>query len=251
MSSTANKVKEFNHQPLEYIYSRRFNEQEEFVRAATWEVLCERFLQRFIPEQSVVLDLAAGEGHFIKNIQAQEKIAVDLNPNVVRLNQYGITAIQCSALDIASVLPKKVDIIFISNFLEHLSSKHTVLEVLEQCSKCLNDQGQVIILQPDIKAVGLAYWDYIDHHIAITYQNICEALGAVGYTVTYSLKRFLPYTAKSRLGHFVGRKFTKFFVNLYLSMPFIWRVLGGQCFIVARKSNSIPLKGVGVLCKKY
>lgn len=218
---------------LERIYSRRFNEQEEFVRAATWEVLCERFFQRFVPNQSVVLDLAAGEGLFIKNIKAKEKIAVDLDPNVRSLESYHITVIQASALDLTKVLHKKVDVIFISNFLEHLPTKQALLDLLEQCRKCLTDEGRIIILQPDIKSIGSAYWDYIDHHIALTAQSLLEALKVTGFTVNYFQRRFLPYTAKSRLGHFLGRKTAYFFINLYLSFPLLWRIFGGQCFVVA------------------
>ena len=230
---TDNKI-----QPLETIYAKRFNEQEEFVRAVTWEVLCRKFFQKFVPAESIIVDLAAGEGLFIKNIRGKERIAIDLDPSVLKLEQYGVTAVLASALDLTKVLKKKVDIIFISNFLEHLTSKQAVLDLLGQCAECLSERGRIIILQPNIRAIGSAYWDYIDHHIALTDQSLLEALDVTGFVPTYFLQRFLPYTAKSGLGHFVGRKTAKIFINLYLKIPLAWRFLGGQCFVVARKTQA-------------
>ena len=45
-----------------------------------WKVLCADFFQRFIPQDAIVIDLAAGYCEFINNISCARKIAIDLNP---------------------------------------------------------------------------------------------------------------------------------------------------------------------------
>lgn len=57
-----------------------------------------------------------------------------------------------------------------------------------------------MILQPNIRYVGPAYWDYIDYHIALTEHSLVEALEVTGYRIERLIPRFLPYTAKSNLG---------------------------------------------------
>ena len=52
------------------IYTKRFSDAQERTREATWKVLCHDFLQRFVGDDKVVVDLGAGDGNFIKNISA-------------------------------------------------------------------------------------------------------------------------------------------------------------------------------------
>ncbi len=56
------------------LYSRRFSRAEEHLRKVTWEVLCDRYFSRFISETDSVLDLAAGDGLFIRNIRCGKKL---------------------------------------------------------------------------------------------------------------------------------------------------------------------------------
>jgi hypothetical protein len=89
----------------------------------------------------------------------------------------------------------------------------------------------MIILQPNIKYVGMAYWDFFDHHTPITDKSLLEALGVAGFRVTKVIPRFLPYTTKSRIPQY------PWLVKLYLHVPFIWKVLGKQMLVIAEKTE--------------
>jgi hypothetical protein len=49
------------------IYRQRFAELTQQERESLWRVLCEHFLQRYIPDDATVLDLAAGRCEFIRS----------------------------------------------------------------------------------------------------------------------------------------------------------------------------------------
>jgi len=215
------------------IYTRRFDEREEATRNATWKVLCEDFLQQYIHSDSVVIDIGAGDGLFFKHIHARKKIAVDLSPHVQELGKIGVEIVQLPASNFSRQISEPGDVIFMSNFLEHLPSKHTVLEILSECRRALKPGGIVMILQPNIRYVGSAYWDYIDHHIALTEHSLSEALEVSGYSIVRMIPRFLPYTAKSGIGHLVSGHRTEMIVRNYLRFPLLWKIFGQQTFVVA------------------
>ncbi len=217
------------------IYSRRFSAEEEKVRNETWEVLIPEFFQEFIGGNSRVLDLGAGDGMFIKRITAGEKIAVDLSPHVNELKSQGITVIQAPATDFVSHLSEPVDVIFMSNFLEHLPDKRTLLAVFEECREALVPGGKVLILQPNIRYVGVRYWDYIDHHIALTEHSLAEALEVSGFSVKKLIPRFIPYTSKSGVGKISSMFSTRALVSTYLKYPLLWKIFGAQTFVEAVK----------------
>lgn len=217
----------------EIIYTSRFSEQEEAIREETWKVLCAEFLQQFVPESSVVLDLGAGDGKFIRNIKASGKIAVDLSKHVLGLKKDGIEVCQISASEVATHYAGAADVVFMSNFLEHLPDKVVLLNVLDAVYQVLKPGGRLLILQPNIRYVGNAYWDYIDHHIALTEHSLREALEISGFKIERLIPRFLPYTARSMVGRGAGFLGAGQMAALYLRFPFLWRFFGKQTFVVA------------------
>jgi len=222
----------------EEIYRKRFSDGQENTRSVTWRVLMNRFFQPRIAADSVVVDIGAGDGLFIKNIVARKRIAVDLSPHVKALESDGIEVHVKPATVFSTCISEPADVIFMSNFLEHLPTKQLVLDVLDECLKALKPGGVVMILQPNIRYVGPAYWDYIDHHIALTEHSLVEALNISGFSVKELIPRFLPYTAKSKVGLLAGT-FPEAIVKLYLNMPILWRFFGQQTFIVGQKKGEI------------
>jgi SAM-dependent methyltransferase len=215
------------------IYTRRFSEGENSTRSVTWQVLCREFLQPYVKQDGIIVDIGAGDGHFLLNIQARTKIAVDLSPHTKVLEAQGVKVLLIPATEMSLHLSEKVDLIFMSNFLEHLPDKRTLLEVFKECKKVLKPGGTLMILQPNIRYAGAAYWDYIDHHIALTEHSLQEALNISGYDVKKMIPRFLPYTVRSGVGRLAEGKMTKFLVSMYLKIPLLWRIFGKQTFIVA------------------
>jgi hypothetical protein len=89
---------------------------------------------------------------------------------------------------------------------------------------------------PNIRCLHGRYWDFWDHHLALSDLSLAEGLGVHGFDVERRIARFLPYTM-------VGApRFPMFFLRAYLRCPMAWGVLGRQFLIVARVSG--PSKDV-------
>ena len=218
------------------IYTSRFSDAEDTTREITWQILCKDFFSKYIAKDSTVIDLGAGDGKFIRNIQAGKKIAVDLSPHVKELEKDGIEVHCTPATSLFDTLGETADVVFMSNFLEHMPTKRIMLDVLEESYRVLKPGGKVMILQPNIRYAGSDYWDYIDHHIALNEKSLVEALEISGFKIGHLIERFLPYTARSRCGSLASGKNSKFFVETYLRFPILWRIFGAQTFVVAEKA---------------
>ena len=70
------------------MYDRRFADIVEY-RKKMYAVLCKSFFQKFIPQDSVILDIAAGYCEFVNNIIGSKKIALDMNPDVSKYAEKG------------------------------------------------------------------------------------------------------------------------------------------------------------------
>ena len=89
-------------------------------------------------------------------------------------------------------------------------------------------------IRDSIRYVGSAYWDYIDHHIAITEHSLVEALEVSGYKVEELVPRFLPYTSKSKVGAVAAFLDPVKLAKNYLKFPILWKIFGAQTFVVAK-----------------
>jgi SAM-dependent methyltransferase len=214
---------------LANLYRHRFPEDELPAKHAIWRVLCAGFFQKFVRPTDVVLDLACGYGEFINNIAAAEKHAVDLNPDSPRFVESTVSFHKIPATDLSEIANNTMDVVFTSNFLEHLPDKTALGVVLAEVRRVLKPGGRFLILGPNIRYLPGAYWDFFDHHLPLTHNSLAEALALSGFEVDDVIDRFLPYTTRSRLPQ------SAFLVSLYLKIPLAWRFLGKQFFICARK----------------
>lgn len=215
---------------LDTIYRKRFEAQDQRHLQGVWSVLVPDFFQHYVPHDAVVLDVAAGLCTFINHVRAREKWAVDGNPDLQQHAAADVHAVVTFAPHFRGVPEAHFDIAFISNFLEHLPSSDAVIETLQRVHALLVPGGKVLILQPNFRLLGPAYFDFIDHKVILTERNLEEALGIAGFQVVKRIVRFLPYTSKSRFPK------TPLFVKLYLRLPFVWPFLGKQSFFVARRT---------------
>lgn len=214
---------------LQKIYSNRFMSEDLPVKNQMWKVICEVFFSQFIHSSDTVVDIGAGYCEFINNINCQNKIAIDLNPNVKKFANSDVEVISKPCTKIDSIKDNSIDIVFMSNFLEHLQSKQTVLETLQEAKRILRLGGNLLILQPNIRFLANNYWDFFDHHIPLSDRSLVEALELIDMTVVRCDKKFLPYTTKSKLPK------GNMFIKIYLKLPILWKVFGKQAFIVAEK----------------
>ena len=211
---------------LKVMYGNRFGD-ERMQRHDLWEVLTRHFFQRWIPESSTVLDVAAGHCEFINNIDAERRIAIDLNPDVLTRAGDGVEAHQCASNQMTPILDGTVDRVFISNFFEHVP-RDVILSTLEEVRRVLRPDGRLLVLQPNIRYCAKDYWMFFDHITPVDDRALAEAFVATGFEVETCYPRFLPYTTKSRLPS------APWLVRLYLNVPLAWKVLGAQAFMVGR-----------------
>jgi len=122
-----------------------------------------------------------------------------------------------------------LDVVFTSNFFEHLPDKLAIRKTLIEARRALKPGGRIIALGPNIKYVPGAYWDFWDHFLCLTEMSLGEALENNGFRVTVSHGRFLPYTTVNR------PQFPAAIVRLYLATPFLWRIFGRQFLVVAER----------------
>jgi len=219
---------DYNNQTLHRSYQLRFQNSESY-RDAVWKVLCSDFFNRYVPEDSVVLDLGAGWAEFINNIDARERTAMDLNHETGQRLSTNIRFINQDCSQTWPLDSDSLDVVFTSNFLEHLPDKMAIERALAEAHRCLKQGGTLICLGPNIKFVPGAYWDFWDHHVPLTDNAIAEALKLKGFSIQSQLDRFLPYTMSA------GSKPNLLFLKLYLRLPFVWQFFGKQFLVIAKK----------------
>ena len=147
---------------LDSLDTTRFPEADRGAKDAIWQVLCPHFFQRYVRLDDVVLDVGAGFGEFLRHIRCGTRIAVDLE----RLS--GRSLPPCT-LEIfapshqlsAHVAANSVDVVFCSNVFEHLPDTATFLATLSEILTVLRPGGRLLALQPNIRFVGGAYWDFV------------------------------------------------------------------------------------------
>jgi SAM-dependent methyltransferase len=214
------------------VYDLRFGERERSAKEAVWREIG-RFLQRrYIPSSSKVLDIGTDLGYFIRNIEAAERWATDLRDTSASMPD-GVRFLQSDGLSLADSVPNDYfDVVFMSNYLEHLDSAESVIEQLRVASQLLRVDGRVVILQPNIKLVGAAYWDFIDHRVPLTEESLVEAASFAGFERIEVIGRFLPYSVKGRLPA------SPILVRAYLALRPAWWLLGKQTLYVGERTNS-------------
>lgn len=215
---------------IKTFYRNRFNKSDYLIREKIWRVLCRNVFQKMIDKDAVLMDIGAGYCEFINNIDCKRKIAVDLNPDTKIRAGADVEVLNTSIMDLPNKLEGKIDVIFMSNFLEHLNSKKELMSVIEKSYSLLKKRGKLIILQPNIDLVKEKYWDFIDHSIPLNLSSLTEALEAVGFRNEVAVKRFLPYTTKNNLMPFID-----YLMKLYLLLPSFLRPFAGQSLLVAAK----------------
>lgn len=86
-----------------------------------------------------------------------------------------------------------------------------------------------MIMQPNVRLVGGAFWDFFDHTLPLSERGMTEALEVAGFRVVECRARFLPYTTKSRLPQW------GFLVRLYLRLRIAQLLLGKQMLVLAER----------------
>jgi SAM-dependent methyltransferase len=213
---------------LRAIYARRFQDIDK-ERNGIWRLLARSYFQKWVRPTDTVVDLGAGYCEFINNIQATHKFALDLNPATRSKAGPDVQVLSQDVRRRWALESETVDVVFSSNFFEHLRSKKDLARCLQEGYRVLRGGGLLIAMGPNIRVCPDIYWDFFDHYLPLSDRSVLEAMLLVGFEKQLVIPRFLPFTMARR------RPPAPFLVRLYLSMPVFWYVLGKQFMIVCRK----------------
>ena len=191
--------------------------------------LFEFYFQRWIRAEDCVLELGAGYGHFINNVKARRRIALDVWPEMPSFLQPGVESHVGSATDLSFVENESVDFAFASNLFEHLTQSE-LARVLNQLKMKLTKGGLLCLLQPNYRYAYREYFDDYTHVSVYSHITMCDFLRSSEYEIVESNPRFMPLTIKSNFNVSSG------LIWLYLKSPL--KPLGKQMLIITRPAKA-------------
>jgi len=197
-------------------------------RETLWKTLVQYYFQPRIPQDSCVLELGAGYGHFINNVRAQRRIAQDQWPDFAQQLAPGVESHVGPVTDLSFLADSSVDFVFASNLFEHVTQQDFAA-VLKQLRRKLTPKGTLTVLQPNYRYAFRDYFDDYTHITPYSHVSICDFLQANSYEVIHCAPRFMPLTLKSRL------KVSPLLIRLYLLSPL--KPLGKQMLVQARPNR--------------
>jgi SAM-dependent methyltransferase len=210
----------------ERLYAYRFRDVDQAARQAVWREIA-RYVHERLGAPQRVLDPAAGRGEFITAVPAAERWGVDL----VRQGDIEAAGARMIIGDVMGAdLPEgHFDGVFVSNFLEHLASQDAVAAALGKLRGAMAPGGRIAVMGPNFRYCAREYFDCADHTVPLTHVSMAEHLYAAGFEITEVIPRFLPYSFRGLLPP------SPALTSAYLRTPALWRVLGKQFLLVARK----------------
>ena len=215
-------------QELQQEYQRRFVNIAQY-RRRVWRILVKSYFQTQVGTNQDILDLGCGWGEFINQVEANRKYAMDLNPDAGEYLEQEVEFLHQDCSQAWPLADESLDLVFTSNFLEHLASKESLTQTLSEAYRCVKPGGKIVCLGPNLKYTGGAYWDFFDHHLPLTDASMSEILELKGFKVNTCIPRFLPYTMAN-----VSQP-PLWTVSVYLSLPLVWQFLGKQFLVIALK----------------
>lgn len=207
-------------------FSTRFPYDEK--RETVWKEIADYIQRTERTEDSTILELGAGYCHFINNIKCRRKFAVDLNPEAERYIADKVKFLLTGSENMNMLPEGSIDIVFASNFFEHLDRK-SLMRTFEEIKRVLKHSGKLILIQPNYKYCSKDYFDDYTHTFVFTHVSMKDFLEFQGFKVEKCIPRFLPFSMKSKIPK------NSFFVKMYLMLPY--KIFAKQMYIVARKSE--------------
>jgi SAM-dependent methyltransferase len=213
---------------LEAMYRRRF-ESAYAGRREVWRTLIGGWFSRYLDGVESVLDLGCGWGLFINQVDVANRFAIDANPDARARLDPAVELVSQEAAQRWPLPDASLDLVFTSNFLEHLPDRDAISTALGEARRCLRPHGRVVCLGPNIRYMPGHYWDYFDHLIPLTDRSLAEAVEVSGFRVEEQIPRFLPWTMTGKSAP------PAFAIRAYLRLRPLWPLIGRQFLVVASK----------------
>jgi hypothetical protein len=212
------------------LYEFRFRDVDQAARVAVWGEVSP-FIHEQLGRPQRVLDPAAGRGEFINAVPAEERWAVDQVAYAEGTYAAGVRAVVSDIFE-ADLPPAHFEGVFVSNFLEHLTTQEAVATFLERMHATTAVGGRIAIMGPNFRFCQREYFDMADHTLIFTHRAIAEHLYAAGFEVERVEPQFLPYSFTGRLPP--SPRLTR----LYLRTPAAWRLAGKQFLVIGRRGGT-------------
>lgn len=194
-------------------------------RQGVWREIA-RYVAKDARGAEVVIELGAGFCDFINQFPARKKIAFDLNAERRTHAARDVEFRDSDACAIAGVADASVELIFSSNFLEHLPMSE-VERLLSNAHRVLAPRGRIILLQPNHRLCAEHYFDDPTHVTIFSDENIRSVLAGARFHVVKLVPGLLPFSMKSRLPKW------PILVRAYLASPV--KPNAAQMYVVAEK----------------
>lgn len=198
-------------------------------RDVLWQTLWDAYFKQRISSEACVLDIGAGYGQFINNVEAGRRIALDLWAGMVNHLDDGVEPLVGDLSEIKNLANGSVDFAFASNIFEHVTQEK-FSEVLGLMREKLSARGTLTILQPNYAYAYREYFDDYTHISVWSHVSLADFLEANGFEVVEQHPKFLPLTIKSRL------PVSPFLIRAYLQSPI--KPMGKQMLFVAKPKNN-------------
>ena len=148
-----------SNQELTKIYEKRFKGHESY-RKKVWKILIDKFFSYWIGINDKILDLGSGYGEFINQVCCETRHAMDLNPKTRDFLKNDINFHEQDCSKSWSIEPESLDLVFTSNFFEHLPNKTLLNETIKEIRKALKTNGLLLAMGPNIAVLKGKYWDF-------------------------------------------------------------------------------------------
>jgi SAM-dependent methyltransferase len=213
---------------LTTIYDKRFSGHESY-RNKVWNILVSKYFSKWLKLDDHILDLGCGYGEFINHTDSKVKHAMDLNPKTKYMLNDDIIFHEQDCSQPWNIEPESLDLVFTSNFFEHLPDKQSLDKTVTEIKKSLKPNGVLIAMGPNISVLKGKYWDFWDHHVALSDSSLSELLEIHEFKINRSYSKFLPYNMVR------VKKRPLFLISLYLRLPIFWLIFGKQFLTIAQK----------------
>ena len=195
-------------------------------RLAVWREIV-RYVGRDAGEVETLVELGAGYCDFVNQFDAKRKIVFDLNPEMRAFAAPDVDWRLADAARIGELDAGSVDLVFASNFLEHLGGE-AIDELLEATHRALRPGGRLMLLQPNHKRCAEHYFDDPTHVTVFDDENIGPFIERSGFRIRRVDPGLLPFSMTSRSPKW------PLLVRAYLNSPI--RPLAAQMYVVAERS---------------
>lgn len=195
-------------------------------RAGVWRVIAHH-LAPWIPSAAHVLEIGAGYCHWINNVTAARRVAIDLWAELPQHAGPGVEARLLDARDLGSLGERAFDVVLASNVLEHFEPD-VAAAIVASVAALLRKDGRCIIIQPNFRYAYRQYFDDYTHRSIFTHESLSSLFRANGFEIEHVQPKFLPYSMRP-----TRATVPPWLVRAYLMSPI--KPMAGQMLIVAKK----------------